>query len=59
MLRIYQIDIVHTHPSVRDVIYSNDHVPRIILYTDEQIKVKRFCASDNTAETTVLGVDKI
>ena len=52
-------NIVHTHPLVRDVIYSKDHVPSIILYTDEQIKdVKRFCASDNTAETTVLGVDK-
>ena len=30
-------NIVHTHPLVRDVIYSKDHVPSIILYTDEQI----------------------
>ena len=52
-------NIVHTHPLVHDVIYSKDHVPSFILYTDEQIKdVKRFCASDNTAETTVLDVDK-
>ena len=48
-----------TNEFVRDIHISNDKVPCVILYTDDQIQdIKRFCCSAPQTQTTVLGFDK-
>ena len=52
-------NMVQSHECVQKIASNKDKVPRIILFTDDQIQdVKRFCCSAPSSHTTVLGVDK-
>lgn len=52
-------NLAHTHPFIQQVSHSKEKVPKVILYTQEQIEdIKRSCCPDSNGLASVMGFDK-